>query len=445
MSTQEKLNFILDVLREQGNPISIRELLELLEHRFAERSVRRWLDKLVTQGYVIKTGSLSSTRYQAALMQVAEKLFSEKALVSLQHVRQPIFKREPVGYNDEWVNGYRPNETFYLSEQLRRALSNDGKRQQNNEPAGTYAHKIYNRLLIDLTYNSSRLEGNTYSLLETQRLILEGASADNKLDLEKVMILNHKEAIRHLVDSAPKLQFDVNEICTIHYLLADGLVERKYAGQVRDQGVRIGASTYIPYENSKLLESQLTKICLLAKAIEDPFEQSFFMLTHIAYLQAFIDVNKRTARLSANMPLIKNNFVPLSFNDIEKDDYNSAMICIYEFNDIQPLSELYYYSYMRSCKQYNASVISLGFDRIRIQYRQQRRDIIKQVILKGLVGADINNYVQQAATSLVDAVDNQEFVTAILQDLDDLTLPRISGLGITANQLQAWRKLNAKF
>lgn len=72
MATQEKLNFILDVLREQGNPISIGELLELLEHRFAERSVRRWLDKLVTQGYVIKTGSLSSTRYQAALMQVAD-------------------------------------------------------------------------------------------------------------------------------------------------------------------------------------------------------------------------------------------------------------------------------------------------------------------------------------------------------------------------------------
>lgn len=115
------------------------------------------------------------------------------------------------------------------------------------DPAGTHAHQIFNRLLIDLSYNSSRLEGNTYSLLDTQRLVLEGSSAEGKLDEEKIMILNHKEAIRYLVDNAHRLDVDEQTICTLHYLLSDGLVEARYAGKVRDHGVRIGGSTYVPF------------------------------------------------------------------------------------------------------------------------------------------------------------------------------------------------------
>lgn len=91
-------------------------------------------------------------------------------------------------------------------------------------PAGTYAHQLYNRLLIDLSYNSSRLEGNTYSLLDAPRLLLEGKSAEGKLDEEKIMILNHKEAIAHLLRNAGRIHIDTNEICTLHYLLSDGLV-----------------------------------------------------------------------------------------------------------------------------------------------------------------------------------------------------------------------------
>lgn len=444
MASQDKLDVIMDALKRQASPISMGELLEILGTSFAERSVRRWLKELVTQGYVTKTGSMSKARYQATGARETDELFSAEALASLQLVRQPIFKRDPVSYNDEWINGYRPNTTFYLSEAMRRTLSAQGRRQNDNESAGTYARKVYDRLLIDLTYNSSRLEGNTYSLLETERLILEGASADGKMNMEKVMILNHKDAIRHIIDTAEKIQIDQNEICTIHYLLADGLVESKYAGKLRDHGVRIGGSTYTPYEDNFRLEPQLTKLCLLANAIEDPFEQSFFLLVHISYLQAFIDVNKRTARISANIPLIKNNFVPLSFNDIDKDDYNSSMICVYELNQTLPLAELYYYSYFRSCQKYDATVISVGFDRIRVQYRKYRRDVIAQVILKGLTGSDISTFVKQQAKALIDNADQKAFIASIFQDLDDITPPRITGMGVTRAQLQAWLKLNGK-
>ncbi len=348
MASQEKLDAIINALKRQARPTSMGELLAILGPDFKDRSVRRWLHDLVDQGDVVKTGRMSAVRYQATSASVVDELFSPEALMSLQRVRQPLFNRDPVSYNEEWINGYQPNATFYLSAAMRRALYAQGNRQSDNEAAGTYARKIYNRLLIDLTYNSSRLEGNTYSLLETERFVLAGESADGKLSMEKVMILNHKEAIRHLVDTAEKLKIDSNQLCTIHYLLADGLVERQYAGKLRDHGMRVGGSTYSPYDDNFRLEPQLKKICMLAQAIEDPFEQSFFLLVHVAYLQAFIDVNKRTARISANIPLVKNNCVPLSFNDIDKDDYNSAMICVYELNQTLPLAELYYYSYLRS-------------------------------------------------------------------------------------------------
>jgi Fic family protein len=147
-----------------------------------------------------------------------------------------------VTYIPDWLQAYIPNETFYLPTSARIQLRKAGERANGQDPAGTYAHQIFSRLLIDLTYNSSRLEGNTYSLLETERLLLHGEKAEGKLDDESVMILNHKEAIRYLVDNANRLEVSRNTICTIHYLLSDGLVEPKYAGKVRDFGVRIGGS-----------------------------------------------------------------------------------------------------------------------------------------------------------------------------------------------------------
>ncbi|MDN5863577.1 MAG: Fic family protein, partial [Salinisphaera sp.] len=315
--------------------------------------MRRWLAEWADQGRVIKTGRKRGTRYQLsppfpapvlAATQVRdepESAFERSTLPALEYVRQPLFKRKPVSYNRAWFEAYRPNQSGYFTPDDLAALAAQGQRSTGQEPAGTYARRIYNRLLIDLSYNSSRLEGNTYSLLDTQKLVLEGAGAEGKLDEERIMILNHKEAIRHLVDSAPRLEVSYNELCTLHYLLSDGLVPPAYSGKVRDHGVRIGASSYIPLESPAALDRQLRAIATKAAAIENPYEQSLFALMHVAYLQAFTDVNKRTSRLAANISLVKNNLVPLSFNSIGQDDYASAMIAIYELNDPRPLIRLY--------------------------------------------------------------------------------------------------------
>jgi Fic family protein len=404
----------------------------------------------VKEGKVTKSGQGRSTRYQAVPTQsesaggqeaTTDGRFSEAGSRAIAYVRKPLFQRSPVTYNLQWLDSYQPNQTQYLSDQSTEQLTQWGQRTSHHEAAGTYARKIYNRLLIDLTYNSSRLEGNTYSLIDTERLLIEGTSVEGKLDEERVMILNHKEAIRHLVDNAHRIEASYNQICTLHYLLADGLVAPQYAGKVRDHGVRIGASTYTPLEDSARLDKQLHAIAEKALQITNPFEQSIFLLAHVGYLQAFTDVNKRTSRLSANIALIKHNLVPQSFNIIEKDDYASAMIAIYELNDLQPLIDLYTISYRYSCQQYDVTAESLGFDEIRVRYRQQRRDIIRVIITDELINDALERYINTRATAMIPVESQADFIEDVWEDLNEISPTRIAGLGITQKQLQKWLKL----
>lgn len=442
MNPQSKKMAVLYQLSQEATPQSLGDLLSKLGTGFAERSVRRWLSELISEGLIEKVGKKRSTKYQVVERDHRQgegisSCFGAKSAKVISKISQPIYERQPVLYADEWLDSYQPNETFYIPLDLRTKLFNAGTRSRNKDPAGTYAHKIFNRLLIDLSYNSSRLEGNTYSLLDTERLLLEGKSAEGKLDEEKVMILNHKEAIRYLVDNAFRLEISEETVLTIHFLLSDELLERASSGKFRNHPVRISGSTYIPFEDPKDLEKRFSQIIKKAKAIKDPYEQSLFLLIHITYLQGFTDVNKRTARLSANIPLIKNNLVPLSFNDVDRSDYLSAMIAVYELQNIQPILDLYIFSYMRTCMMYDSTVQSLGFDEIRVLYRQERRRIIREIILRKLSGSSIEDFVSAEALQ-IDDKDRKAFLEDLYEDIEELDRIRIAGLGVTPEQFEEW-------
>ena len=428
---------VLEVLSGQSRPLSLPEVLALLPEGFAERTVRRWLADFAEAGRVVRTGRKRWTRYGIGRDNADGAIFSPTALKTLAHVRQPLFVRQPVSYNFDWFDSYHPNRTSYFGPDTLGALGDLGRRRLGREPAGTYARRIYNRLLIDLSYNSSRLEGNTYSLIDTERLILEGTRADGKLDEEMVMILNHKDAIRHLVDNATRLEVAYDEICTLHYLLSDGLVPVSQAGKVRDHGVRVGGSTYAPLENERVLVGQLSAICEKAAAIDDPYEQSLFLLVHVAYLQAFADVNKRTSRLCANIPLIRANRVPLSFNLVEKDDYAAAMIAVYELNDCRPIADLYYASYARTCREYDATAEAVAFDEIRVRYRQQRRNAVGTIVNEELTGVAMDEYLARVVQG-VPTVHRDSFLEDVKEDLDELSPHRIAGLAVSQRQLRRY-------
>lgn len=438
---------IAHCLLAHSNGLRLADIILELGDAYKERTVRRLLAELVEDGIAQQNKHGRSTFYQPIKQQggmgrsSTSTVFSSKSQKIIERVRRPLFERSPIAYQQAWLGSYIPNETFYFSDAQRQKMAELGCRTQKAgvEPAGTYSRKILNRLLIDLSYNSSRLEGNTYSPLETEKLLIDGVSSRGKLDEERVMILNHKDAIEFLVRNAERLDPSYQNICTLHYLLADGLLQTHYLGKVRPEAVRIGHSTYSPMENVKQLELTLRNVLNKAKLIQNPYEQSLFLLVHISYLQPFMDVNKRTSRLSANIPLIKQNLVPLSFNDLDKGDYLSAILAAYEFNEITPLAELYYASYLRSCLTYNITVEALGFDPIRIKYREQRRKVITNILRRCLTGDNINVCIAKACEG-IDQADQEPFQKSVKEELSSLSEAAIAGLGVSREELNVWKE-----
>ena len=219
-----------------------------------------------------------------------------------------------VGYDRGFLDAYRPNTSSYLSEQERAHLATVGRPQIAEQPAGTFAKQILSRLLIDLAWNSSRLEGNTYSLLDTKRLIELGQEAEGRAHLEAQMILNHKDAIEFLVSEVDEIGFNRYTILNLHALLANNLLADPTAtGELRTLLSKdIGRSTSSPRgaaDHRRMLRPNPGN----RRRDQESIRAS--LLHHGAvfpYLQPFDDVNKRVSRLAANIPLIKSNLSPLS-------------------------------------------------------------------------------------------------------------------------------------
>lgn len=208
--------------------------------------------------------------------------------------------RTPVGYQRDFLDAYRPGVTWYLPESLRRQLHRLGTTADAAAPAGTYSRAILNRLLIDLLWASSHLEGNTYSRLDTRELIEHGKAAQGKAAVETQMILNHKMAIELLVENTDSAAFNRYTLLNLHAALAENLLPNPAdEGRIRRHAVDIGRSVYRPLSTPQQIDDALDVLLGKAGQIADPFEQSFFMMVHLPYLQPFADMNKRTSRPAA--------------------------------------------------------------------------------------------------------------------------------------------------
>ena len=460
MTIQEELEAILTCLKDIGQPVSVGVLTGHLEGSANKKTLQRRLKKLVDRGEVIAEGEKKSRTYSllsydandnsvsgnieladAKHENLEHPIFSESALAKLAYLDTPPYGRTKSTYQLALVNNYTPNETLYIPLPMRTKLHEAGKRFDKVLVAGTYAKQIGQRLLIDLSYNSSRLEGNTYSKLDTQKLIEEGLSAEGKVHEETVMIMNHKEAIEFLIENAEEMPLSPFTVRNIHHLLSQDLLANPNAcGREREIEVTIGKSAYTPLSNSHQIKEYLALLLLKAEQINDPFEQSFFLLMHLSYLQAFEDVNKRTARLSCNIPFIRHNLCPLSFIDVPQEDYFKALLYFYETNELLPALELYVWAYGKSCEQYDVVKESLGeIDTYRIQHRGARKDVMGQVI-RGNIGSErlndfLRGYCRENSIELPD-----KFIAMTVADLEQLHEGAIIGLGITEAMFKEWKK-----
>jgi len=424
-----------------------------------DRTLRNWLRELVEDGAIEPKGQRKGRRYLLRARPVVpgagqttlqgqppaiQSIFSANSQTLIRRVEAPLYDRPPATYREDWVRGYVPNESAYLTERQCRDLAALGKRDPTFGRAGTFIKKIYNRLLIDLAFNSSRLEGNTYTLLDTERLLLQGAAAPGKLDAERVMILNHKEAISYLVRSAEGLQTDEVTIRTLHYLLADSLVAPGAAGQIRDESIRVSGTTYAPIDGRERLTRLLFSVLEKARAINDPFEQSLFLLVHISYLQAFVDVNKRTARLASIIPLIRGDYVPQSFVEVDQRAYLSATIAVYELNEVEPLADVYVWCYRRSCQRFDTNVQVVGFDEVAALYRTQRRALVTKLVRAKVPPDEVAEWITANVPNDIERQHREKFVSDVVAEVDNLDASRVGGLGITPQELEAWQNLRGQ-
>lgn len=349
--------------------------------------------------------------------------------------------RTPVGYDVEFLKGYRPNETFYLPLATRERLAEIGQVGITDLPAGTYLRQILDRLLIDLAWNSSRLEGNTYSLLETQRLLELGESADGKATQEAQMILNHKAAIEMLSEQAEEIGFNRYTLCNLHALLSDNLLSDPAAcGRLRSRPVRISGTVFHPLEVPQQIEENFLLILNKASAIKDPFEAAFFVMVQLPYLQAFEDVNKRVSRLAANIPMIRHNFCPLSFVDVEADDYVNALIGVYELNRIEYMRDVFVWAYTRSAQRYNAVRQSLGDpDPFRLKYRSQLGRFVREVVQAGHTAAKANHWIRQHAATEIPEEDRAKFIETVEVELLSLHDGNIARYRLRPGEFAQWK------
>lgn len=287
---------------------------------------------------------------------MVNEIFSQKAHDIIDYYKtRKLVKNDFVSYNEKFLSLYEPNVFNYFSKSELQDLQNIGNiyiKNKNIDEVNQIQEKILKTFLIDLSWASSKLEGNSYNLLDTQNLILHGIKNENKTEKETIMILNHKKAIQYLFQCKNN-NFNENDVKNIHYLLAKDLLPNNDLGTIRKLEVKITHSNYIPLRYSMIIYPNFDTILNKLNEIKHPIEQSFFALIHFSYLQPFIDCNKRTGRLIANLSLLKNNLFPISFINMEQDFYISGLLEIYEKNDIFLMKEVFKNAYIDSCKKYS--------------------------------------------------------------------------------------------
>ncbi|MCE7057808.1 Fic family protein [Algoriphagus sp. AGSA1] len=346
-----------------------------------------------------------------------------------------------MGYKRIFLENYRPNIDSYLSNEEKQKLAQCGKTRDSEQPAGTYAREILNRLLIDLSWNSSRLEGNTYSLLDTELLIHEGQAANNKSAKETQMILNHKEAIEFLVESSNEIDFNRYTVLNLHSLLSNNLLPNPAAlGRLRAFGAGITHSIFTPLGIPQLIEELFDLILEKARQIENPFEQSFFVLVHFPYLQPFDDVNKRVSLLAANLPFNRHNLAPLSFIDVPEESYVKGILGIYELNRIELFKDVFLWAYERSALRYAAIRQSLGEpDTFRMKYREHMRSAIGHIVSNAMGKEEASSTVKLEARKLHEA-DQGQFIEVVETELPGLHEGNSVRYRIKPSEFSSWKK-----
>ena len=330
------------------NPSSSRvEIAAGLAEAPNERTLKRIIADCVQKGYIIVKGKGKATRYSlSAQAQLTMPLDIETYFTN--DVDDRVVQES---FNFQLICDILPNVTLFTTEERER-LSVAHRVFLNNMStlSDVEYRKEMERLGVDLSWKSSQIEGNTYSLLETERLLKEKETAQGKTKEEAVMLLNHKDALDFILDCPDYLkELSVRRIEDIHSILTKELA---VGSGIRKRRVGITGTNYRPLDNEFQIREALEETCRLINGKEDIFEKALLALVLLSYIQPFTDGNKRTARISSNAILMAWGYCPLSFRTVDSIDYKKAMLMFYEQNNIAAFKQIFIEQYEFAVKNY---------------------------------------------------------------------------------------------
>lgn len=330
------------------HPLSAKaEIMRGLTHAPSESTVKRILASALKAKQIEKVGTGVKTKYK----------LTPQAQVTMPldlntYFDKDVDEREvQTTFNFDLIQNILPQVDLFTPEEL--AILNKAQESfQTNigQLSELERHKEMERLGVDLSWKSSQIEGNTYTLLETERLLKEKQTAVGKTKEEAIMLLNHKDALDFLLEVPDYLQqITPHRIEDIHFILTKDLgVERN----IRKHRVGITGTNYRPLDNEFQIQEALEGTCKLVNSKQNVFEKALLTLVLLSYIQAFTDGNKRTARITSNAILLSYGYCPISFRTVDSIDYKKAMLMFYEQNNIAAFKQIFIEQYLFATRTY---------------------------------------------------------------------------------------------
>lgn len=341
-----KENQIIDFIKERKE-CSSKEIFDSIEISVSYATLKRILTKLKSNNYIETVGQGKATKYiLSPAFELIQPIDVEK------YYEDEIDKRQIIeNFNFDVISNILTEYQVFTENELQKLDLLQKKYTKNSSELSENEYKKeLERLAIDLSWKSSQIEGNTYSLLETERLLKEKETASGKTKEEAIMLLNHKDALDFIIENNDYLiPLTVSKIEDIHSILTKELaVERN----LRKRRVGISGTNYKPLDNEFQILEALQNTCKLINKKENIFEKALLALVLISYIQPFMDGNKRTARIISNAILMNYNYCPLSFRTVDSIDYKKAMLLFYEQNNISSIKEIFINQFEFAVKTY---------------------------------------------------------------------------------------------
>ena len=323
------------------------EIMAGLTKAPSDSTMKRLLSAAVKEGNVETAGRGPATKYK-----LTPQAHVTMPLNLATYFDKDIDEREvQESFNFDLIRDVLPKVEIFTKEELEVLNAAQMEFEKNTEGMTELEYrKEMERLGVDLSWKSSQIEGNTYSLLETERLLKDKQTASGKTKEEAIMLLNHKDALDFVLDVPDYLkELSVHRIEDIHSILTKELeVDRN----IRHRRVGITGTNYRPLDNEFQIREALEDTCTLVNGKDNVFEKALLTLVLLSYIQAFVDGNKRTARITSNAVLIANGYCPISFRTVDSIDYKKAMLIFYEQNNIAAFKKIFIEQFLFAVKTY---------------------------------------------------------------------------------------------